>query len=186
MEYVHLILSLIAIIVFLIFLFGKQKPQKHYDSRGFDHNHIHRNGTKFDDDGYDYFGYNAEGYNRQGYNALGKNAKGQYDRFFDTKSYAEEGFYSLRQYPIALTTHARERMQERLGINNVQKMEEQAISAYRFGKSKRQIKKTSAGLIDEMEQRYENSIVLIYRNFIYVFSCENVLITVYKNDKISL
>lgn len=31
-------------------------------------NHIHRNGTEFDDDGYNYWGINKDGYNRDGFN----------------------------------------------------------------------------------------------------------------------
>lgn len=62
-------------------------------------------------------------------------------------------------------------------------MDLQTVDAYRFGKSKRQIKKTSAYLVDEIEQRHNHAMVLIYQNFIYAFSCENVLITVYRNDK---
>lgn len=117
---------------------------------------------------------------------LEKNAKGQYDRFYDTKSHDEEGFYDPRNYPIALTDHAQKRLQERLGIESLVEMRKCAVDAYRFGKSKRQIKKTSAALADEIEQKYENSIVLIYRNHIYVFTCENVLKTVFKNDRIPL
>lgn len=184
MEY--LIFAILLIFIIVIAIFSKSKKKKHFDSRGFDHNHIHKNGTKYDDFGFDYYGYNSSGYNRQGYNVCGKNNKGQYDRFFDTKSCDEEGFYDPNQYPILLSIHARERIQERLGISEFQKMDLQTVDAYRFGKSKRQIKKTSAYLVDEIEQRHNHAIVLIYQNFIYVFSCENVLITVYRNDKIPL
>lgn len=186
MEYIVLVICLFAIILFLLFLPKKRKSKSHYDKRGFSHNRIHKNGTKFDDYGYDYFGYDRNGYNQQGYNKFGKNQKGQYDRFFDTTSCEAEGFYNPRIYSIALSAHARERFAERLGISNLYKMETQTIDAYRFGKSKRQIKKTSAFLVEEIEQRHQNGIVLIFRNYIYVFSCENVLITVYKNDKIPL
>ena len=65
-------------------------------------------------------------------------------------------------------------------------MDMQTKEAYRFGKSKCQIKKTSAYLIEEIEKRHQHGIVLIFRNYVYVFFCENVLITVYKNDKIPL
>lgn len=182
------LIMLISVIIILSFLLRRDNakpPKSRYDARGFDHNHLHRNGTKFDDYGYDYLGYNKDGYNAQGYNAYGKNIKGKYNRFYDTKSSVEEGFLSPYVRPVALSDHARQRMAERLGITEPQKMQTQAVEAYKYGKSKRQIKKTSAYLIEEIENRY-NSIVLVYRNYIYVFSCDNVLITVYKNDKIVL
>jgi len=192
-EDIYLAICLIIIIILVAWQRYKtkqrkirpRKPQQRYDRRGFDHNHIHKNGTKYDDYGYDYFGYNADGYNIEGYNKLGKNHKGQYNRLHDTKS-CDDGFCSPKLCPIALTTHARHRMQERLGINDFHQMDVQAFDAYRYGRSKRQIKKTSAYLVEEIEQRYENSVVLIYRNVIYIFSCDNVLKTVYKNDRIPL
>lgn len=191
MKYIALEVLIICILTIISITYRKSKYKKYstkskYDSRGFDHNHIHRNGTKYDDFGFDFYGYNSDGYNSDGYNACGKNNKGQYNRLFDAKSCDEEGFYDPKQHPIALSTHARERMKERLRIFDFQKMDKYAIDAYRFGRSKRQIKKSSAYLVDEIEQRDKNNIVLIYRNYIYIFSCENVLITVYKNDKIPL
>lgn len=168
---------------------SKEKPRnnrKYFDWRGFDHNHIHRNGTKYDDYGYDYYGYNALGYNRQGYNHLGKNAKGQYDRRFDTFSSTKEGFLDPEINPVVLSTHAKERFQERLGIFDVEKMQAFAEQAYRFGKSKRQIKPSSAYLVEELEQKYDESVILIYKGYIYIFSLDNVLKTVYKNERIPL
>ena len=103
-------MAVIGLVVFVITKQkpkGKRKPKERYNSRGFDHNRIHKNGTKFDDYGYDYFGYDKNGYNQQGYNRFGKNVKGQYDRLFDTTSSQNEGFYDPRVYPIALSTHAR-------------------------------------------------------------------------------
>ncbi len=125
-------------------------------------------------------------FNRFGYNAYGKNEKGQYNRFYDTQSFKEEGFYSPQLYPIALTDHARERMYERLDLHTSKEMMINASNAYKYGKSKRQIKKTSAGLIDDIEQRYNGSKVLIYQNHVYIFTENNVLITVYKNYRIPL
>lgn len=183
MQYLFLVLCFLAILIFIAKIL---EPKSRYDSRGFDHNHIHRNGTKFDDHGYDYWGYDKSGYNRQGYNKKGRNRKGQYDRFFDTTACDEEGFLDPYEYPIGLPNHARERLAERLGINDPDKMELQAIAAYRYGRSKRQIKKTSAYLIEEIEQRHSNGVVLIYKNYIYLFSYDNELITVFKNDKIPL
>ena len=186
MEYIILFLCLIAIILLVVFGANKHKSKGRYNRRGFDRNRVHKNGTKFDEYGYDYFGYDKDGYDQQGYNKFGKNEKGQYDRFFDTTSWENEGFYNPKEYPIALSTHARERFCERLGIYDAQKMDMQTLDAYRFGKSKCQIKKTSSYLVDEIEQKHENSVVLIYRNTIYIFSCDNVLKTLYKNDKIPL
>ena len=185
----------ILILILLIVLFSCNK----YNSRGFDRKGIHRNGTKFDEFGYDSHGYDRsgydrqgynqngydiEGYNRKGYNRTGKNRKGQYNRIFDT--YSEEGFYSISQYPMGVTKHARQRMIERMSLRSLHDVDELAYEAYCHGKSRRQVKKSSAGLIEEIENRYDNSIVLIYRGYIYIFSKENVLITVYKNDHIPL
>jgi len=103
-----------------------------------------------------------------------------------TLTHGGEGFYDPDIYPIFVTPHAERRFAERLGITDPRKMRLMAIDAYRFGKSKRQIMKSSAYLVEEMEQKHSNSVVLIYRNVIYIFSVENVLITLYKNDKITL
>lgn len=189
MEHLTLPICAVVILCLLVALFRRRKAKSRgtrYDARGFDHNRIHRNGTQYDDLGYDFFGYDKQGFNRQGYNAVGKNAKGQYDRCFDTKSAEEEGFCSPRMFPIILTTHATERMCERLGVTDKRKLFEQATKAYRYGKSKRQIKKSSAYLIEEIENRHDNAVVLIYNNYIYVFSTDNKLITVYKNERIPL
>ena len=186
MEYVILFVSVFAITLFLLFLFLGKKSKKRYDRRGFDHNHIHRNGTKFDDDGYDYFGYDANGYNKDGYNTSGRNSKNQYNRFFDTQACERDGFYSPQWHPVIITPHAEGRIEKRLGIKDKYKLKRQAMDAYRYGKSKHQIKKSSTCFIEEIEQKHENSVILIYKGFIYVFSRENVLITVYKNEKIPL
>lgn len=164
----------------------KRRPRRKFDKKGFDHNHIHKNGTKYDDYGFDYYGYNAAGYNLEGYSRDGKNCEGKYDRFRDTRSQEEDGFYDPLSYPVALTTHARERFAERLGIYDDRKMYDMTFAAYAHGKSKRQIKKTSAYLVEEIEREHENSILLIYKSYIYVFSRDNVLITVYKNDRIPM
>ena len=186
MEFLILFIIIILIVLICFVLGNSDKSKRKYNSRGFDHNKIHRNGTKYDDNGFDYYGFDANGYNQNGYNRKGKNCKGQYDRFFDTTSSEREGFNNPEVYPIVLSTHARERFCERLGIKDSQKMEMLAREAYRFGKSKRQIKKSSAFQVEEIENKYENSVVLIYQNVIYIFSCDNVLKTLYKNDKIPL
>ena len=160
---------------------------KRYDRRGFDHNGIHKNGTKYDDLGFNCYGYDKEGYNYYGYNELGKNRNGQYDRLHDLTSGDEEGFYDLAQYPISLSKHViLERLPERLGINNVDEMYQLVEKAYRYGRSKRQIKQSSSYLIEEIEQRGNGRVVLIYNGFVYIFSYDNALITVYKNERIPL
>ena len=184
MKYLVL-LSCLLVIVLLIVINRRSKKDR-YDARGFDHNRIHRNGSKYDDHGFDYDGYDQEGYNRQGYNKKGRNRKGQYDRLFDTTSCDEEGFADPYECPIGIPEHARMRMAERLGIINPDKMELQVISAYRYGRSKRQIKKTSAYLVEELEQKHPGGVVLIYKGYIYVFSYDNALKTVFKNERIPL
>lgn len=171
-----------------------------YDRRGFDRKGIHRNGTRYDDagydvrgfdrdgrdpQGYDRSGYDRSGFDRAGYDRRGKNALGQYDRLHDTFS-SEDGFLDPRRHPIAVTTHARQRIAERLPERVSGNADALAQEAYRHGRSKRQIKKSSAALIEEIEARHENSVVLIHRGYIYIFSQENTLITVYKNDRIAL
>lgn len=176
-------LAAILLIIFLVVLVvpEKKKPKSRYDKRGFDHNHIHKNGTKYDEEGYDYFGYDKDGYNR-----LGRNAKKQYNRLFDTTSCQEEGFFDPTYYPIDISPHAVMRFSERLGVTDPAKAKRMTVDAYKFGKSKRQIKKTSAYLVEEIEQKKENSVVLIYKNYIYIFSRENVLKTFFQNEKIQL
>lgn len=187
MVYIILLLlaAALAAAAALYFRFTK------YDRQGFDKKGFHKNGTKYDDDGYDYFGYDRNGYNRQGYNTRGRNARGQYDRFYDIKDFQKgcfsaDGFLDPRDYPVAVTNHARSRMQERMGIHNRDQMEALAFEAYRFGRSARQLPGTSAALVRDIEGRQENSVVLLYRNYVYIFSVDNVLITVYKNDNIRL
>lgn len=174
-----------AAMVTLYFWFTK------YDHRGFDEEGSHKNGTRYDNDGYDYFGYDRNGFNRQGYNTRGRNDQGQYDRFYDIEDFQKgrfsaDGFLDPRRYPVAVTHHARSRMYERMGIQNPGQMEALAFDAYRFGRSARQLSGTSAALVRDIEGRQENRVVLIYRSYIYIFSVENVLITVYKNDNIRL
>ena len=133
--------------------------------------------------------YDSEGYNRQGYNEVGRNRQGKYNRYYNVKCYktdlySEEGFLDIRENPLYLTNHARERMYERMGINDSYKMEELAFEAYQFGKSKLQLMKSERGIIEEKEQQYGDSVILIYRGFCYVFTENNGLKTVYKNDRV--
>lgn len=133
--------------------------------------------------------YDNEGYNKQGYNEVGRNRQGKYNRFYNVKCYKtdlynEEGFLDIRRNPLYLTNHARERMHERMGINEVHKMDGLAFEAYQFGKSKLQLMKSERGIIEEKEQQYGDSVILIYRGFCYVFTENNGLKTVYKNDRV--
>lgn len=133
--------------------------------------------------------YDSEGYNRQGYNEVGRNRQGKYNRYYNVKCYktdlySEEGFLDIRKNPLYLTNHARERMYERMGINDSYRMEELAFEAYQFGKSKLQLMKSERGIIEEKEQEYGDSVILIYRGFCYVFTENNGLKTVYKNDRV--
>lgn len=192
----EILFSLLVVVAAIIFIYHCKK----YNSKGFNRKGIHKNGTKYDDfgydvrgydkngfdhQGYDANGYDRTGYNRQGYNRFGKNAKGQYNRLFDVY-YSEDGFRNPRLYPIGVTNHARERMIDRMHIQNVQDVEETAFDAYRYGKSKRQIKKSSTVIIEEIESRHKNSVLLVYKGYIYIFSDDNKLITVYKNNRIPL
>ena len=133
--------------------------------------------------------YDSEGYNQQGYNEVGRNRQGKYNRYYNVKCYktdlySEEGFLDIRKNPLYLTNHARERMCERMGINDSHAMKELAFEAYQFGKSKLQLMKSERGLIEEKELEYGDSVILIYRGYCYVFTKNNGLKTVYKNDRV--
>jgi hypothetical protein len=133
--------------------------------------------------------YDREGYNRQGYNEVGRNRQGKYNRYYNircykTDLYSEEGFLDIRKNPLYLTNHARERMYERMNIKDSYRMDELAFEAYQFGKSKLQLMKSERAIIEEKEQEYGNSVILIYRGFCYVFTENNGLKTVYKNDRV--
>lgn len=164
-----ILFTLLILVVAIILIYHCTK----YDDKGFDRK------------GYDKNGYNRAGYNRQGYNRFGKNVKGQYNRLFDAY-YREDGFRNPQLYPIGVTNHARERMMERMHVQNVQDVNEIAFAAYCFGRSKRQIKKSSMAMIAEIESRHNGSVLLLYRGYVYVFSDDNKLITVYKNERIPL
>lgn len=135
--------------------------------------------------------YDREGYNRQGYNEVGKNRQGKYNRIYNVKCYqsglySEEGFLDIRKNPLYLTNHARERMRERMGINDPHRMEQFAFEAYQFGKSKLQLMKSERAIIEEKEQKYDGIVILIYRGYCYVFTENNGLKTVYKNDRVRI
>ena len=134
--------------------------------------------------------YDSEGYNRQGYNEVGRNRQGKYNRYYNVKCYktdlySEEGFLDIRKNPLYLTVHARTRMRERMGIQDPRRMKALAFEAYQFGKSKLQLMKSESAIIEEKEQKYNNNtVILIYRGYCYVFTQNNHLKTVYKNDSV--
>lgn len=135
--------------------------------------------------------YDSDGYNRHGYNEVGRNRQGKYNRYYNVKCYktglySDEGFLDIRKNPLYLTNHARERMYERMGINDSQRMNELAFEAYQFGKSKLQLMKSERGIIEEKELEYGDSVILIYRGYCYVFTENNGLKTVYKNDRVKI
>ena len=133
--------------------------------------------------------YDSEGYNQQGYNEVGRNRQGKYNRYYNVKCYktnlhSEEGFLDIHENALYLTNHARKRMYERMGINDADRMWELAFEAYQFGKSKLQLMKSERGIIEEKEMEYGDSVILIYRGYCYVFTENNGLKTVYKNDRV--
>ena len=165
-----------------------------FDINGFDINGYDRTGYDVngcDKDGYDRKGYDADGYNEYGYNICGKDREGRYHRYYDIDAfsdndYSKDGFLNPERYPVAVTAHARERMRERLsGDENISALR-QAREAYYYGRSKRQLMKTSAALLKDIESRHDDNIALIHKGYIYIFSKENVLITVFKNESIPL
>ena len=176
MEYLPLLLLfIVAIFVCFLLLFkpkkkDSQKPPKPAQPQSI---------QEYDDDGY----------NRQGYNEVGRNRQGKYNRYYNVKCYktelySAEGFLDIRKNPLYLTNHARERMYERMGIDDSRRMKELAFEAYQFGKSKLQLMKSERGIIEEKEQEYGDSVILIYRGFCYVFTENNGLKTVYINERV--
>ncbi len=75
-------------------------------------------------------------------------------------------------------------MYERMGINDADRMWNLAFEAYQFGKSKLQLMKSERSIIEEKELEYGHSVILIYRGYCYVFTENNGLKTVYKNDRV--
>ena len=170
MEYLYIVLIAAILFCFLLLIRIKSStPQK--------------------PEPYIFYEYDSEGYNKQGYNEVGRNRQGKYNRYYNVKCYktglySEEGFLDIRKNPMYLTNHARKRMCERMGINDYCRMDELAFEAYQFGKSKMQLMKSERGIIEEKEQEYGDSVILIYRGYCYVFTENNGLKTVYKNDRV--
>ena len=88
----------------------------------------------------------------------------------------------LRGKPIALTDHAIMRMKERMGIKSVNKMLRLACRAYRYGKRVEDLPQKAAILMRRKQKEYGNSTMVIYDGFVYVFSKDRALITVYENN----
>ena len=173
MEYIHIIF--VVAIILCLSLLPKRKPEKTPQKPK----------PQISPE------YDGEGYNRQGYNEVGRNRQGKYNRYYNVKCYktdlySEEGFLDIRKNPLYLTNHARERMYERMGINDSQRMNELAFEAYQFGKSKLQLMTSERGIIEEKELEYGDSVILIYRGYCYVFTENNGLKTVYKNDRVRI
>ena len=104
------------------------------------------------------------------------------DRMNSPSIYMADGFLNPTLYPIGLTDHARDRMIERMGKRWEFERLDQAKTAYRFGKSARQLPKSSAWILHKKEENHENTVALLFGGYIYIFSRENILITVYEND----
>ena len=108
------VLLLVLVVALALLIRAGKYDEDGYDKDGYDRLGYDRSG--YDRWGYDRAGYDRNGFNRYGYDCNGRNAKGQYNRLHDGVGLRADGFYNPRRYPIALTTHARERMEERLGL----------------------------------------------------------------------
>ena len=172
MEQFYILLQIIAVLLCLFLLFLEKtrvKPKNHTSKRAME--------------------YDDEGYNQAGYNEVGRNRQGKYNRYYNVKCYktdlySEEGFLDIRENDLYLTNHAKNRMKERMGVFDSDRMYELAFEAYQFGKSKLQLMNSERRLVEEKEFEYDDSVILIYRGYCYVFTENNGLKTVYKNDRI--
>lgn len=165
-----------------------------YDRAGYDRQGYNRRG--YDRDGYNRGGYDTRGYDRsgydhQGYTIHGRDAHGRYNRLYDVADFttsrrSAEGFLHPRLHPIGVTRHGAQRIQERVPGWQYGDPWGLAMTAYCYGKSARQMKPSAAHVVREIEQRHESGIVLLYDGFVYIFSHDNQLITVYRNERIPL
>ena len=179
----------VGIITLIIIIYLLVSTLSGRDKRGFNRKGIHKNGTKFDDFGYDVIGYDKSGFNIYGYKIDGRNANGKYNRLYDKKSYIKnkynrEGFLNPQIYPIKLSNHAIERIHERYPNGENINADRLAQDAYAYGKSSFQVMRTSSVFLKDIETRYEHGIALLYNGYIFIFSEENVLITMYKNERV--
>lgn len=165
----------VVVFIFIIYLWIKKGKEGYVE-----HKNVYV--KMYDDEGYDRYGYTIDGIDR----------KGRYNRMRDRAAYKEsrysrDGFLNVTHYPLSISKHAKERMAERVHIVDGLGMKQQVHDAYSFGKSRRQIKKSSAAMLEDIETRNgKKRIALLYKGYIYLFSEKNVLITVYKNDHIPL
>ena len=84
---------------------------------------------------------------------------------------------------IILTDHACERMQERLGIYNHNRMQQLARAAFLHGKSYHQLNGYLHNKLYNIETNSDAPrIARFYENTIFVFSDDGVLITLFKNE----
>lgn len=165
-----------------------------YDRDGYDRQGYNRRGRDRDGYnrcGYDVRGYDRNGYDRKGYTIHGRDARGRYNRLHDVADFAHgqwsaEGFFNPRYYPVGVTKHGAQRIHERMPDGMWKNPLEVAREAYCFGKSARQVKPSSVYLVREIEEREGTGVVLIYHGYIYIFSRDNQLITVYRNERIPL
>ena len=118
---------------------------------------------------------------REPQKAKRKNDSSRGNKSYIRENYRRDGFLNPQDYPVALTNHARDRIRERVGNVDADKLTREA---YVYGKSSYQMMRTSAAILKEIEERHENGIALLYRGYIFIFSEENVLITMYKNEKV--
>lgn len=92
---------MIGVIIFFIALalIGTIVWIKHnanrYNIRGFKADMVHRNGTKYDNEGYDYYGYNSKGYNNKNMHISGSKYN---EEGFDYQGYNSLGFNSYKHY----------------------------------------------------------------------------------------
>lgn len=92
--------------------------------------------------------------------------------------------FRRKDKPVALTDHAVARMEERMGIKSESKMLRLAKDAYRYGKRAKHLPKKTAAKIRKKQRKYGGSTIAVYNGFMYVFSKDRALITVYKDESI--
>lgn len=71
---------------------GELGHKLEYNKFGFDHNGVHKNGTRFDEEGYGADGFNQDGYNRDGFDWRGYDRDGYNTRGYDRSGFDRNGF----------------------------------------------------------------------------------------------
>ena len=179
---------------------GNHKNGTRYDDKGFDFFGYDKDGYSksgfnrdgYDRDGYSKSGFNRDGYDREGYRVngysrSGYDRKGNYDRFFDIAAFDNgeisiDGFYDPKVFSISINPHAKERFQERMAITDELEMDYVATSAYRYGKTKRQLSKNDAYYMKRKAADHPGKFLILYEDFYYVFSQDNSLVTLFPRD----